>query len=484
MNRLSQATESGGSNEWSETYGYDNYGNRWVSAWAPALPPSGETPTSASWFSTNNRLSGSSYDGAGNQTSLVSFGIGYDAENRQTRTTINSVTAQYAYDGDGRRVKKVSGGVTTVYVYDGQGQLAAEYTSAGSTTPPCVTCYLTVDHLGSTRLVSDGHTTCSKRYDYRPFGEDIPVGIGDRSTNLCYGVADPTTIQFTGKERDSETVSSATKGLDYFGARYFSGAQGRFTSPDPLLNSGRPWDPQSWNRYAYALNNPLRYTDPTGLWEWAASGCASGDKDCQKAYKAHQKEFKDALSYLKQARDSYDKKSTEYKRLDAALAAYGKENVANGVTVGFGALDKGAAGRTTPSAGLASFSVMFDPAKMGGAKDFAVDVGHEGTHVDDFTQIRGGASALSDFSVEYRGYETSAFVFQGLYTPSISASSSGTVMGGVQSRTLGYGGNIIWNTSWAVNDAATLQSRDTAITKQVTEHYGHPETKPHNPWGN
>jgi RHS repeat-associated protein len=60
------------------------------------------------------------------------------------------------------------------------------------------------------------------------------------------------TIHFTGKERDGET------GLDYFGARYFSGAQGRFTSPDPLLNSGRPWEPQSWNRYTYALNNPLR----------------------------------------------------------------------------------------------------------------------------------------------------------------------------------------------------------------------------------
>ncbi|HVP45172.1 MAG TPA: RHS repeat-associated core domain-containing protein [Bryobacteraceae bacterium] len=265
MNRLSSATESGGSNEWSETYTYDNYGNRWVSAWGAALPPSGETPTSASWFSTNNRLSGSSYDAAGNQTSLVSFGIGYDAENRQTRTTINSVTAQYAYDGDGRRVKKVSGGVTTVYVYDAQGQLAAEYTSAAGAAPPCYTCYLTADSLGSTRLVSDGHTACAKRYDYRPFGEDIPVGIGDRSTNLCYGVTDPTTIQFTGKERDTETLSSATKGLDYFGARYMSSAQGRFTSPDPIyFQKEFLTDPQRWNLYAYARNNPLRFIDPKG----------------------------------------------------------------------------------------------------------------------------------------------------------------------------------------------------------------------------
>ena len=55
-----------------------------------------------------------------------------------------------------------------------------------------------------------------------------------------------------------------TIGLDYFGARYFSGAQGRFTSPDPLKASGNLKNPQSWNRYAYVFNNPLRNVDPNG----------------------------------------------------------------------------------------------------------------------------------------------------------------------------------------------------------------------------
>jgi RHS repeat-associated protein len=62
----------------------------------------------------------------------------------------------------------------------------------------------------------------------------------------------------TGKERDSET------NLDYFGARYFSGAQGRFTSPDPEIGGGHLPDPQSWNMYSYGRNNPLLYTDPDG----------------------------------------------------------------------------------------------------------------------------------------------------------------------------------------------------------------------------
>jgi len=61
----------------------------------------------------------------------------------------------------------------------------------------------------------------------------------------------------TQKERDIET------GLDYFLARYYSSAQGRFTGVDP-----GPYvvaDPQSWNRYTYVQNNPVKFNDPSGL---------------------------------------------------------------------------------------------------------------------------------------------------------------------------------------------------------------------------
>src|SRR4030095_5312243 len=69
----------------------------------------------------------------------------------------------------------------------------------------------------------------------------------------------------TQKERDIES------GLDYFLARYYSSAQGRFTSSDPLLSSATVYDPQTWNRYSYTLNNPLKYIDPFGLYVWDAS---------------------------------------------------------------------------------------------------------------------------------------------------------------------------------------------------------------------
>jgi RHS repeat-associated protein len=62
----------------------------------------------------------------------------------------------------------------------------------------------------------------------------------------------------TSKERDSESA------LDYYGARYCSSAQGRFTSVDPGNAGAMHEDPQSWNGYSYGRDNPLIYIDPTG----------------------------------------------------------------------------------------------------------------------------------------------------------------------------------------------------------------------------
>jgi len=67
-----------------------------------------------------------------------------------------------------------------------------------------------------------------------------------------------TGTQFTGKERDQES------GLDWFESRYYSGAQGRFTSPDSGNLGVHLSDPQTWNMYAYVRNNPLKYVDPNG----------------------------------------------------------------------------------------------------------------------------------------------------------------------------------------------------------------------------
>ena len=101
------------------------------------------------------------------------------------------------------------------------------------------------------------------RHDYLPFGEEIGTGLGNRGqatgvSGYTASRTDGPAQKFTGKERDNESQ------LDYFGARYFRGAAGRFGSVDPENASADPGDPQSWNGYAYARNNPLLYVDPDG----------------------------------------------------------------------------------------------------------------------------------------------------------------------------------------------------------------------------
>lgn len=117
--------------------------------------------------------------------------------------------------------------------------------------------WLTPDHLGTPRIIAErtGALAGIKHHDYLPFGEELFAGQGGRTSQQGYS-PDSIRAKFTQKERDSET------GLDYSIDRYYSSAQGRFTSVDPL--TGVPKRPQSWNRYAYTLNNPLKYIDPNG----------------------------------------------------------------------------------------------------------------------------------------------------------------------------------------------------------------------------
>jgi YD repeat-containing protein len=203
FNRLASAAEAGG---WSQGFGYDEYGNMWVDS-VSGLTLSPNTPTSSSWFPSNNRLENPSvstdfdYDEAGNQINSggSSVELTYDAENRmvQFEVTGSNIRELYDYDGEGRRVRHrhqvYSGGnwgttQQTLYVYDAFGQLAAEYGDP-STDADCFTCYLTTDLLGSTRLITNHLGEPVARYDYLPFGQEIPDGINDRDDIMCGSVS-------------------------------------------------------------------------------------------------------------------------------------------------------------------------------------------------------------------------------------------------------------------------------------------------------
>jgi RHS repeat-associated protein len=106
--------------------------------------------------------------------------------------------------------------------------------------------YLFGDHLGSTSVTTNASGARTGELWYKPWGESRGTPFGTT----------PTTYHFTGQRED------ASIGLYFYGARYYDSALGRFIQADTLVPA--PGDPQSLNRYAYTLNNPLRYTDPTG----------------------------------------------------------------------------------------------------------------------------------------------------------------------------------------------------------------------------
>ena len=162
-----------------------------------------------------------------------------------------------------------------------------------------------------------------------------------RSGACSFSVASAHGSKFTGKERDSESGPDPNRGLDNFGTRYYGSSLGRFMQPDPLLNSGRPWNPQSWNRYAYVMNDPVSRFDPDGLFDYTKP-CGPNDALCQENHKR----FEDSLARARQLANSLAKGSKERAAIERALDAIGAKGDKNGVTVAFGPTTTGAPAET------------------------------------------------------------------------------------------------------------------------------------------
>lgn len=177
--------------------------------------------------------------------------LDYDYENRLISTG-GAVTMQLSYDGDGQRVLKQDGSTVTRYI----GTWSEISVTAGTTTTTNYywfagrrvamkvggnTSYLYADLLGSTVKMS-GAISATERY--APYGSLR----GDGTVQTPY--------RYTG-QREEDTL-----GLYDYGARWYDPSIGRFIQADTIVP--QPGNPQSLNRYSYALNNPMRYTDPTG----------------------------------------------------------------------------------------------------------------------------------------------------------------------------------------------------------------------------
>ena len=167
----------------------------------------------------------------------------------------DGVTVTYKYDAFGRRVQRTpSSGVSTSYIYDGQ-EVVKDLNSDGSTveylngvgidnkvrqeSSTAGVHYYQVDHLGSTRALTDASGNVVERVSYDSFGN------GTGSVRTRYG--------YTGRERDELT------GLYYYRARWYDAQVGRFISEDPIGFNGR-----DVNLYVYVRNNPVNLIDPEG----------------------------------------------------------------------------------------------------------------------------------------------------------------------------------------------------------------------------
>ncbi len=121
--------------------------------------------------------------------------------------------------------------------------------------------YAHTDHLGSLTALTDQNGSVIERYAYDPWG--------NRRNPYYWADPDNRTLKlnrgFTGHEH-----------IDRFGiinmnGRVYDPLTSQFFSPDPYIQAPENW--LNYNRYTYAMNNPLIYTDPTGeFWEWIVAG--------------------------------------------------------------------------------------------------------------------------------------------------------------------------------------------------------------------
>jgi len=251
LGRLTTAT---GWSTWQRRFAYDRWANR-TGVWdatsggnqiqSVTLAQAGGAPTNRATTITNSGIAlTQTYDAAGNLTNDGVHSYQYDGENRIAKVdpgTLNE--ADYFYDANNWRVKKTTSNnaYTTYCIWEG-GQVIAEYSNAP--TGASGNSYYLADRL-SNRMITDTAGAFKGTQDHLPFGEEGGTsGVSEKH-------------RFTNYERDSESNT------DYAMNRQYEIGNGRYKQPD--IVGGSIGDPQSLNRYAYSLNDPVNVADPSGL---------------------------------------------------------------------------------------------------------------------------------------------------------------------------------------------------------------------------
>jgi RHS repeat-associated protein len=240
---------------WSQDFTYDAFGNiskSGSSSYLPTYRTANNQIQSVGGVNVSYDANGNilrdgfhtyTWDAEGKMLSIDSTTLTYDALKRMTEQNQAGTYFQVVYSPMGEKLAMMKAQVIQQAFVPLPGSATAEYLSWG------LSHYRHPDWLGSSRLESSTTHTILQDTAYAPFGEpysELSGGNGE--------------ISFTGQNKD-------TAWLNYdFLYREQDPRAGRWISPDPAgLSAADPTNPQTWNRYAYVLNNPLRYIDPLGL---------------------------------------------------------------------------------------------------------------------------------------------------------------------------------------------------------------------------
>ena len=209
--------------------------------------------------------------------------ISYTCYGRPSRLNENGISASFTYNGDGERVKMLvatgANAVMTKYYLGGQYEyesshgetyerlyLGGDYYSAPmmylrkGEDQPWILYNIGRDYLGSITHVADYDGSIKEEYRYDAWGRSC----------------DPMTLSAYPRGMEAMTLTgnrgyTGHEHLPWFGlinmnARLYDPIACRFLSPDPYVQM--PDFTQNFNRYSYALNNPLKYTDQSGEIYW------------------------------------------------------------------------------------------------------------------------------------------------------------------------------------------------------------------------
>ena len=277
-NRLTEVTASGGPA--NKSYRYDILGNIKLKSDTAAEYVYGDAKHLHAVTQLKNSAGGLiatySYDANGNMIVGNGRTTAHTSYNLPWNIIQGGNAVTFLYDADHQRMQQISNDEVTTYlsprldtgthfekshrtstgvieykhyIYGGNGP-AAIYTVATNSATPTLR-YLHKDHLGSIEAISDETGKLKERLSYDPFGKR-------RNANGSDGAVTPQTTDhgFTGHEMLDSV------GLVHMNGRVYDPQLGRFIEADPYIQA--PTNSQSYNRYSYAMNNPLSLVDPSG----------------------------------------------------------------------------------------------------------------------------------------------------------------------------------------------------------------------------